>query len=111
MQIEGKLYKIFDEQQVSETFKKRQFVVESSENSMYKEYISFDLVQDKCDILNAFNVGDNIKVSFNIRGREWQSSDGNLKYFNTLQAWRIDKVSQDNTRTDSHSIEEDDLPF
>lgn len=111
MQIAGKIYKIFDEQQVSDTFKKRQFVIDYSENQTYREYIIFDFVQDKCDILDAFKVGDDVEVFFNIRGREWQSSDGNVKYFNTLQAWRMTKINADIDSPSKNSTEEDDLPF
>ena len=78
--------------QVSETFSKRDFVVTES-SSMYPQDISFQLSQDKCSLLDGVNVNDTIEVSFNIRGREWTSPQGEVKYFNSLDAWRIDRVN------------------
>ena len=78
--------------QVSEKFSKREFVVTES-SSMYPQDISFQLSQDKCSLLDGVNVNDTIEVSFNIRGREWTSPQGEVKYFNSLDAWRIDRVN------------------
>lgn len=77
--------------QVSEKFAKREFVVTDA-SSMYPQDIMFQLTQDKCSLGDAIQVNDQVEVSFNLRGREWTSPQGEVKYFNTLEAWRIDKV-------------------
>ena len=77
--------------QVSEKFSKREFVVTDA-SSMYPQDIMFQATQDKCALLDAVQVNDQVEVSFNLRGREWTSPQGEVKYFNTLEAWRIEKV-------------------
>lgn len=77
--------------QVSEKFSKREFVVTDT-SSMYPQDIMFQSTQDKCAMLDGINQGDQVEVSFNLRGREWTSPQGEVKYFNTLEAWRIEKV-------------------
>lgn len=77
--------------QVSEKFSKREFVVTDT-SSMYPQDIMFQATQDKCSMLDAVQQGDQVEVSFNLRGREWTSPQGEVKYFNTLEAWRIEKV-------------------
>lgn len=77
--------------QVSEKFAKREFVVEIAGD--YPQLISFQLTQDKCSLADSLNLDDEITVSYNLRGREWTSPQGEVKYFNTLEAWKIDKVS------------------
>ena len=79
--------------QVSEKFSKREFVVTDT-SSMYPQDIMFQSTQDKCAMLDGINQGDQVEVSFNLRGREWTSPQGEVKYFNTLEAWRIEKVGQ-----------------
>jgi hypothetical protein len=80
---------------VSEKFSKREFVVTDS-SSMYPQDIMFQLTQDKCSLADGIQVNDQIEVSFNLRGREWTSPQGEVKYFNTLEAWRIDKMGANN---------------
>ena len=77
--------------QVSEKFSKREFVITES-SSMYPQDIQFQLTQDKCSMLDGYNINDQIDVSFNLRGREWTSPQGEVKYFNSLDAWRIDRA-------------------
>ena len=88
MQIGGKIIEIFKVHNVSATFKKREFVVEYIE-TQYPEYIKFEAIQDKCDLLNNFSAGDMVDVDFNLKGRKWTNPQGEVKYFNSLQAWRI----------------------
>ena len=88
-QLTGKLKKIDPIVQVSEKFSKREFVI-TDESSQYPQDILFQSVQDKCSLLDACNVGDVVQVSFNLRGREWTSPTNEVKYFNTLEAWRIE---------------------
>ncbi|MBT4287836.1 MAG: DUF3127 domain-containing protein [Deltaproteobacteria bacterium] len=100
MNIKGKLVEIFDEQQVTGSFKKREFVVEFAENPQYPEFIKFELIQDKCGLLNSYQVDQEIEIHFNLKGRKWNDPNGGVKYFNTLQAWRLttpgQKVTQNN---------------
>lgn len=78
--------------QVSEKFSKREFVV-TDNSSMYPQDIMFQSTQDKCALLDGIQAGETVEVSFNLRGREWTSPQGEVKYFNTLEAWRIEKQS------------------
>ncbi len=92
--INGKLVVKNDVQKVTETFRKREFVI-SDEGSQYPQEISFQLAQDKCDLIDPFQIGDEVKVNFNIRGRRWENpTNKEIKFFNTLDAWRLEKVSQ-----------------
>lgn len=94
MTIEGKLQEIFDIQEVSNSFKKREFVVEYAENPQYPEFIKFELTQTNCQQLDEFNEGEDIRISFNLKGRKWTDPKGNVKYFNSLQAWRLEKIGK-----------------
>jgi single-stranded DNA-binding protein len=89
MNIIGKLHAVMETQQVTATFRKREFVVEFSENPMYPQFILFQLVQDRVELISGYNMGDMIDVSFNLRGRQWNSPSGETRFFNSLEAWRI----------------------
>ena len=89
--LQGTVKVVNNTVQVSEKFSKREFVVTES-NGMYPQDILFQATQDKCAILDTVNAGEQVEVSFNLRGREWVSPQGETKYFNTLEAWKIDKV-------------------
>jgi len=115
--LKGTIKVIKDAVQVSEKFVKREFVV-TDNDSMYPQDISLQLTQDKVSILDGYNVGESVEVSFNLNGREWTSPQGEVKYFNTLNAWRIEKA--EGTEQDTHGNEvqpiitpeeDDDLPF
>jgi hypothetical protein len=88
MQVAGKIVAIMPTQVVSEKFSKREFVVETPDQ--YPQQILFQLTQDKCSLLDSLKVGQEIDVHLNIRGRSWQNPQGETKYFNTLEAWKID---------------------
>ena len=89
MNITGKLFAIDETVNITETFRKREFVIEYAENVEYPELIKFEAIQDKCELLNTFKVGDDMEVSFNLKGRKWTNQEGEDKYFNSLQAWRF----------------------
>jgi hypothetical protein len=91
--LTGTVKVIKDTVQVTEKFAKREFVINDA-SSMYPQDIMFQSVQDKCSMLDGYSEGENVEVSFNLRGREWTSPQGEVKYFNTLDAWRIEKVGQ-----------------
>ena len=82
----GKVHAKFDEQQVSERFRKREFVLEYVENPMYPQYILFQLIQDNVSKLDQIKEGDSVRVTFNIKGRSWTSPQGETMYFNSLYA-------------------------
>ena len=123
MDITGILKVKNEAQQVSEKFKKREFVI-TDNSSQYPQHISFQLTQDKCSLLDNYKVGAEIRVHFNLRGREWTSPQGEIKYFNSLEAWRIESGTGANAgnassanktetvpETFSAASEGDDLPF
>lgn len=87
-EIEGRLHKKFETEQKTETFKAREFVIEIQDGN-YPQFIKFQLVQDRCAVLDGFDEGAEIKVYFDLRGREW-----NGKYFTNLNAWRIDQKAE-----------------
>lgn len=91
MEVTGTLKAKFDTQKVSDRFQKREFVLTTEANTPYPQHVSFQVTQDKCTLLDGFNEGEELKVQFNLRGREWNGPQG-IKYFNTLEAWRIEKM-------------------
>ena len=89
-QVEGKLHRVFDTEQKTETFRAREFVIEVADGQ-YPQMIKFQLTQDRCDLIESHTAGDEILVHFDLRGREW-----NDKYFTNLNAWRIESAGQAN---------------
>ena len=92
LEVTGKLLKKYDAVQVSEKFKKREFVLELSEEisgNTYVNYAAMQLVNNKCEIIDRFKEGEVVKVSFNIRGSKWVK-DGKERYFSNLDAWRVE---------------------
>jgi uncharacterized membrane protein YgcG len=87
----GKLHAIFDTKQVSERFSKREFVVAMADNPKYPQVVLFQLTGDRCSQLDDFAVGDEVRIEFSLRGREWKSPQGEVKYFNTLDVWRVER--------------------
>jgi len=82
-EIEGKLHKVFETESKTQTFQAREFVIEIGDGN-YPQFIKFQLTQDRCGLIDAYQPGQQIKVYFDLRGREW-----NEKYFTNLNAWRI----------------------
>ena len=126
MNIKGKIIEVSNTQQVTNTFRKREFVIEYAENPQYPEFIKFEMIQDKCDLLDNHKVGDEIDVHFNLKGRKWTDPKGEVKYFNSLQAWRLEAAASAAPATSGDAPppmdtmdepgwiadkEEDDLPF
>lgn len=91
MEIQGKI-KMVDETKTfgNNGFRKREMVITTEEQ--YPQHIMIEFVQDKCDLLNNYNAGQEVKVSINLRGREWVNPQGETKYFNSIQGWRIEGV-------------------
>lgn len=88
MEVKGRIKLINPRQDVSTSFSKREFVITTDEQ--YPQHIQMEFNQDKCDLLDKYTIGQAVVVSINLRGREWVNPQGETKYFNTIQAWRID---------------------
>ena len=86
-EVEGKLHKKYETENKTDSFQAREFVI-LVESGNYPQYVKFQLVQDRCALLDPFEEGEEIKVHFDLRGREWQG-----KYFTNLNAWRLEKAS------------------
>ncbi len=84
-EVEGRLHKKFDTENKTDTFQAREFVIEI-DGGGYPQFIKFQLVQDRCALIDNYEEGEQIKVHFDLRGREW-----NEKYFTNLNAWRVEK--------------------
>lgn len=111
MEYTGTIVRIKDTQIVSDKFKKREFVVTDGSAS-YAQNIQFELHQEKCDIIDVLKVGDEVNIKFNLRGRDWTNPQGEIKTFNTLQAWAIIKISQYTEQSETITpVPSDDLPF
>jgi hypothetical protein len=91
-EITGKLHKKFDTVQVNDRFKKREFVLET-ENGAYSELIKFQIVQDRCSVIDTFNEGQEVKVYFDLKGRAWTGRDGTTSYFTNLQSWKVEAAA------------------
>jgi hypothetical protein len=90
IEVSGKLHTIFETKQVSERFSKREFVLEMADNPKYPQLVLFQLTGDRCALLDERKVGEDIRVEFSLRGREWRSPHGELKYFNSLDVWKLE---------------------
>ena len=125
MEVQGSIKVIGEVQEISATFKKRELVVSTDEQ--YPQPLSIEFIQDKTDLLNKFEIGQNVKVGINLRGREWENPQTKeIKYFNSIQGWRIELLENSNSDDDLPPLENlspfepasetndedlDDLPF
>ena len=123
MEVTGKIKVINPEQQVSASFKKRELVVTTDEQ--YPQSIMIEFTQDKTDLLNSYKVGEVVKVSINLGGREWVNPQGETKYFNSIKGWRIERLQTEapapsapmpaaqsfEPASNFNEEEHDDLPF
>lgn len=91
LEIQGKLHEVFATQQITEKFKKREFIVDMDDNG-YQQYIKFQLNQDKCTLIDSFKKGEEIKVSFNLSGRAFTSKTGDQGYITNIIAWKIQSL-------------------
>lgn len=121
MEIIGKIKWIDETKEYgSNGFKKRELVITTEEQ--YPQHILVEFIQDKCEALNSFQIGNNVKIGINLRGREWTNPEGQVKYFNSIQGWRIEKtqnqvdsnlppIPEDIDIKSDDSSDSDDLPF
>ena len=91
MQANGRIHALFETQQVTERFRKREFVVELADNR-YPQFVLFQLTGDRCENLDGYQVGEEVRVEFNLRGREWKSPKGDIRYFNSLDVWTLERM-------------------
>jgi len=116
MNIKGKLIEIYEAKQITDSFKKREFVVEYAENEKYPQFIKFELTQNNCDAIDGFKIGDFIDVQFDLRGKPWTNKQGEKTYFTSLSAWKIQSAgdSQNNISQDEappESSPDEEYPF
>lgn len=121
MDLQGEIKKIGDEQTFNSGFVKREMVLLTEEQ--YPQPIMIEFLQDKADLLDPYKEGDKVKISINLRGREWTAPDGAVKYFNSITGWRVEKLddgkistsdgNEGNTQqaADPFAEDSDDLPF
>jgi translation initiation factor IF-3 len=128
MEVTGKIKMVGAIQEVSASFRKREVVVTTEEQ--YPQHIMIEFTQAKVDDLNGYQIGEPVKVSINLRGREWVNPQGEVKYFNSIQGWRIERMMAQQTQqqdavaappmpappvfepaTNFNEEEHDDLPF
>ncbi|MFM7022381.1 MAG: DUF3127 domain-containing protein [Flavobacteriales bacterium] len=114
LSVKGRIKVKMNEQVISDKFKKREFVL-TDESSQYPQHVLFQLIQDKTSLIDPFKEGDEITVHFNLRGREWTSPSGEVKFFNSLDAWRIEagqgSAAAAPQAAGIEASQEDDLPF
>ena len=113
--IPGTIKLITPEQQVSDKFRKRDVVITTSEQ--YPQHILIQFTQDRCDLLNGLQVGQEVTVHYNLRGREWTNPQGEVKYFNSIEGWKVqggqqnEDIHNEPTPNIPVGAEPGDLPF
>ncbi|MCT4151389.1 DUF3127 domain-containing protein [Elizabethkingia anophelis] len=122
MELTGIIKKINETQTFQSGFTKRELIILTTEQ--YPQPISIDFFKEKGELLDSLNEGDQVKVGININGREWQAPDGQVRYFNSIVGWRIEKTNESNSQQDAFkpplqddiknvfgNDDDDDLPF
>jgi hypothetical protein len=113
----GRLHVVSDTKQVTERFRKREFVVELADNPRFPQFVQFELTGDRCDQLDEYKVGDEVRVEFSLRGREWKSPKGETKYFNSLDVWTLSRAATNGSTRNAFPDDEppppsdEDVPF
>lgn len=105
-ELTGVIIDIFPSQTFNKGFRKREFVIEVGDK--YPQKIVFGLVQEKCDMIDSYGIGDTVSVAFDVKGRDWTDKSGQVKYFNTLEAWRINGQERANVSRSKKSTEDED---
>ena len=125
MEVQGRIKLIGETQTYGNNgFRKREVVITTEEQ--YPQHLMIEFIQDKTDLLNSFQVGQQVKININLRGREWTNPQGETKYFNSIQGWRIEALQAESSvpdmppmppsdafepATDLNTDDHDDLPF
>ena len=92
--VSGEIIEIYDVQVISDTFKKREFILKHAPNPEYPDFLKLEVVQNKTDLLDKYKVGQEVVVDLNLKGKKWEKGEKS-GYFNSLQAWRIQPASQE----------------
>lgn len=92
LETRGKIHATFETEQKTERFRLREFVVELGDNPSYPQFVKFQLTGDRCEQLDQFSQGDEVRIEFQLRGREWTSPQGDVRYFNSLDVWQVEKI-------------------
>ncbi len=124
MEVQGKIKLVGNVQEITDSFRKRELVIVTQEQ--YPQTLCVEFVQDKTDLLNDFQEGQEVKIGINLRGREWKNPEGIIKYFTSLQGWRIELLQDQNLEDEQSGLDSltpfepaddinkedlDDLPF
>ena len=123
MELLGKIKLIGDAKTHGDNgFRKRELVLTTEEQ--YPQHILIEFIQNNCELLDNYSIGQTVRIGINIRGREWESPDQGIKYFNSIQGWRIESLDdqvmdsppeditmEDTSESKSDDLTEDDLPF
>ena len=124
MEVQGKIKLVGDIQEITDSFSKRELVIVTQEQ--YPQTLCVEFVQDKMSLLDDFQEGQEVKIGINLRGREWKNSEGKIKYFTSLQGWRIENLQNEVPNNDQPGLDSlspfepaddvnkedlDDLPF
>ena len=88
----GRIHTVFDAKQITERFRKREFVLEMGDSPQYPQYVLFQLTGNRCEALDDFAKGDEVRVDFSLRGREWTSPQNEIRYFTSLNVWTLEKL-------------------
>ena len=117
MEVQGKI-KIIGEIKTygAKGFRKAELILDVTEKPEYPQFVNLEFTQDNTDLLSKFKVGDSVKVSINLGGREWVNPQGEAKYFNSITGWRIEATGSDakeiaTVGTFVAEEAQDDLPF
>ena len=105
-ELNGIIIEIFPAQTFNKGFRKREFVIESGDK--YPQKIVFGLVQDKCDMIDSYGIGDTVSVAFDVKGRDWTDKSGQTKYFNSLEAYRINGQQRANVSKPASDFDDED---
>lgn len=113
MQLKATIKKIGITEVVSDKFKKRDIVLTDNSNEKYPQHILFQLIQDKVNLADKVKIGDSVEISFNLKGREYTNSSGEVKYFNSLEIYSVTKLNSAVESTEPSHIADtnDDVPF
>jgi single-strand DNA-binding protein len=113
MKVKGKIHNVGALRVVSEKFKSKDVVILTADK--YPQFITVQFTQDKTELITENNVGEQVEISINLRGREWKSPTGEIKYFNTIEGWQINAVETAPVLKETPIIVDDsnndDLPF
>ena len=109
MKVTGRIHFVGQVKQVSDKFKSKDVVLLTDEK--YPQYITIQFTQEKTELISQNNIGEQVEVSINLRGREWKSPTGEIKYFNTIEGWQINEVQGESNLKEQPLECSDDLPF